>query len=235
MSQDRMVFNFISQKDPFMDTHKWRMTGPIYLASAVVFDGSIKIEEESILLADTTYLPALLLPSSTTSSTSFSTSTIFENSVEQRTYAYQNSTDEFYQSPVYTPSPLYSPQKRELDSPYRSTGHSVYDISSTDGSYGSALRPFGDNNRKRFSTIPEIPDRKNIIVPRRQSVLMATVVRSAAPMKVYWDATATASSLDIWLDDNTKECQDAFNASLVSVCEREREIFMIYFCCMYFH
>ena len=143
--------------------------------------------------------------------------------MEQRTYAYQNSTDEFYQSPVYTPSPLYSPQKRELDSPYRSTGHSVYDISSTDGSYGSALRPFGDNNRKRFSTIPEIPDRKNIIVPRRQSVLMATVVRSAAPMKVYWDATATASSLDIWLDDNTKECQDAFNASLVSVRERERE------------
>ena len=84
------------------------------------------------------------------------------------------------------------------------------------------MRPFGDNNRKRFSTIPEIPDRKNIFVPRRQSVLCATVVRSAAPMKVYWDATATASSLDIWLDDNTKECQDAFNASLVSECVRER-------------
>ena len=36
--------------------------------------------------------------------------------------------------------------------------------------------------------------------------------------QVYWDATATASSLDIWLDDTTKDCQDSFNNSLVSTC-----------------
>ena len=273
VSQERMVLHFSHQKEPFMDTHKWRMTGPIYLASAYVFDGLIKTEDEEIILTDTTYHSTLLIfpqiitvsnGNGTNSSVSILNNENDMNNENNRNNENDNKNrfeshgdyDDFFDTSVYASSPsVLSPLVTE-ESPASRTG---YDISSTDGSYGSAIRTYGygavgggsvhlygnengnrngSGNENRKGDDSNRGKRNNYVlnngslpvslslaasmtlpmpvpVPSRRAVCVATVVRSAAPVKVYWDATATAASLDIWLDDNTKDLQDSFNASLV--------------------
>ena len=245
VSQDRMVLHFLHQKEPFMDTQKWRMTGPIYFASAYVFDGLIKTENEEICLSDTSYHSSLLIyPQTVTIKNDGNKSNVkndnnhaYHNNdkrIDNNKYENHESCDEFYDSSVYSP-PLstLSPTVTE-ESPASRNG---YDICSTAGSYGSAVRTFGfretrykngngnsneirEQNRfllngSSVSLPASMSVHAPVPVPSRRAVCVVTVVRSAAPMKVYWDATATAASLDIWLDDSTKDLQDSFNNSLV--------------------
>jgi hypothetical protein len=193
VSQDRMVMRFICQKEAYMDTTKWRMTGPIYMASAVVFDGAIRTFDEDITLADSSHLPSLLVGPRTTKSREPSMSPL------------QDFFNEPYDVTPTSHSPKGSPNSRH------GHGHGLFcDINSTDGSYGSAMRPYSPRVRLVGKS-----DCTYVPALRRRSVCVATVLRSTAPTKIYWDATASAATLDMWLDDNTREYMDSFNSSLV--------------------
>ena len=190
VSQDRMVMRFACQKEPYMDTTKWRMTGPLYLATALVFDGSIKTENEDVTLADTSCLPSLLVP------TQHSDGKYYLNTGPLR---------DMFDSGTGTPIPESSPKSHNGRSGF------CFDVNSTEASYGSALRPFEFTKRRTLTG-----DTSTDVRTCRRTVCTASITRSAAPVKIYWDATASAATLDMWLDDNTKDYMDSFNASLVS-------------------
>ena len=200
VSQDRMVMRFVCQKEAYMDTTRWRMTGPIYVASAVTLDGAIPTQKEDIILADTAYLPCLLL------------NPVAHTEAYPRMASLHTHNDLFDTPEYVSMSPGLSPSPRRETSDSRG-GFCYFDISSTDGSYGSALRPFDSPKR---SHVASKLDTAGTRIPCRRTVCSASLVRSAAPQKIYWDAAASAATLDMWFEDSTKEFMDSFNVSLVS-------------------
>ena len=199
VSQDRMVMRFVCQKEAYMDTTRWRMTGPIYMASAVTLDGAIPTEKEDVILADTAYLPCLLL------------NPVNHSEAYPRMASLHN---DLFDTPEYasmSPGLSLSPRRETSDS---RNGFCYFDISSTDGSYGSALRPFDSPKR---SHVASKLDTAGTRIPCRRTVCSAILVRSAAPVKIYWDAAASAATLDMWFEDSTKEFMDSFHVSLVII------------------